>query len=96
MKFSNIVRFKPKKGEFESVVTHLSEPKELEGMIQSFVVKTGEDTCCSVGIWESEDHIVKARPKMIQILDGIRDKLDVISEDLGVTDPVSGPIIQES
>ena len=96
MKFSNIVRFKPKEGEFDTVISHLSEPMELEGLIKSFVVKTGENTCCSIGIWESEEHIVNARPKMIQILDGIRDKLDVISEDLGVTDPESGPIIQES
>ena len=96
MKFSNIVRFKPKEGQFDEVINRLSEPMELEGLIQSFVVKTGENTCCSVGIWESEEHIINARPQMIQILDGIRDKLEVISEDLGVTDPVSGPIIQEN
>ena len=96
MKFSNIVRFKTKEGQFDEVIDRLSEPMELEGLIQSFVVKTGENTCCSVGIWESEEHIVNARPQMIQILDGIRDKLEVFSEDLGVTDPVSGPIIQEN
>ena len=44
MKFSNIVRFKPKEGEFDTVISHLSEPMELEGLIKSFVVKTGENT----------------------------------------------------
>ena len=48
-----------------------------------------------IGIWESEDHIANARPQMISLLDRIRDDLDVISESLGVTDPVSGPVIYQ-
>ena len=32
---------------------------------------------------------------MIAQLDKVRDKLEVLSEELGVTDPVSGPIIFE-
>ena len=95
MKFSNVVRFQPKAGEFDNLVKVLSEANGFEGLIQSFVIKTGENTCCSVGIWESEDHIAKARPQMIELLDSVRDKLKVISEELGVTDPVSGPIIFE-
>ena len=95
MKFSNIVRFHPKKGEMDNVMDILSQDQNLDGLIQSFVVKTGDNSCCSVGIWESEAHIVNARPQMIKILDKIRDKLAIISEELGVTDPMSGPIIQE-
>mgnify|MGYP001204348307 CR=1 FL=1 len=96
MKYSNIVRFKPKEGEFENVVNLLSEPMEFEGLLQNFVVKTSDTTCCSVGVWESETHIANARPHMIALLDTIRDKLELISEDVGVTDAVSGPVIQES
>jgi len=33
---------------------------------------------------------------MIALLDTLRDKLDIISDDLGVTDPVSGPIVYET
>ena len=33
---------------------------------------------------------------MISNLDKIRDLLDVISSDLGVTDPVSGPTIDQT
>lgn len=95
MKFSNIVRFQPKDGEMDNVMAILSQDHNLDGLIQSFVVKTGHNSCCSVGIWESEAHIVNARPQMVQILDKIRDKLVIISEELGVTDPMSGPIIQE-
>lgn len=95
MKFSNVVRFQPKPGEFDNLVAVLSESNQFDGLIQSFVIKTGEKTCCSVGIWESEDHIAKARPQMIALLDSIRDKLETISDELGVTDPVSGPVIFE-
>ncbi len=93
MKFSNVVRFQAKQGEFDNLVAVLSEANEFDGLMQSFVIKTGENTCCSVGVWESEDHIAKARPQMIQLLDSIRDKLEILSEELGVTDPVSGPVI---
>ena len=95
MKFSNIVRWKAKEGEFESLMAIFASNNEYDGMIQSFVVKTGNNTGCSVAIWESEEHIAKARPKMISFLDSIRDKLDVLSDELGVTDPVSGPIVLE-
>ena len=95
MKFSNIVQFKPKSGEFENVIAILSEPLPFEGLIQNFIVKTSDDTCCAVGVWESESHIANARPQMIQLLDTMRDKLDIVSESDGVTAPLSGPIIFE-
>jgi len=37
--------------------------------------------------------MVKARPNMIALLDSGRDLLDEISPELGITDPVSGPVI---
>ncbi len=95
MKYSNVVKFKPKDGEFENVFKILSQPMEFDGLIQSFIVKTSEDTMCSVGVWESETHIVNARSKMIELLDSIRDRLETLTEELGVTDPVSGPVIYE-
>ena len=95
MKHSNIVRFKPKKEAFDAVIAVLSEPMNFEGLLHSFIVKTSVDTCCSIGIWESETHIANARPKMIALLDRIRDQLDTISEETGLTDPLSGPIIHE-
>ena len=95
MKYSNVVKFKPKAGEHESVIGKLTEPMEYDGLIQNMIVKTGDDTFCSVGIWESEQHIVNARAQMIELLDSIRDQLEILSDELGVTDPVSGPIIFE-
>ena len=95
MKYSNVVRVKAKAGEFDNVIKIFSEDRQFDGLIQSFIVQTGDDTCCSVGVWESESHIINARPKMIEWLDSVRDKLELLSDDLGVTDPVSGPIIHE-
>ena len=95
LKYSNVVRLKSKPGELDHILGKLSETNEFDGLMNSFVIKTGENTCCSVGVWESETHIANARPQMINLLDSIRDKLEIISEDLGVTDPVSGPIVQE-
>lgn len=95
MKFSNVVRVKAKQGEFDNVLKIFSEERKFDGLLQNFIVKTGSDTCCSVGVWESEDHIIQARPQMIEWLDSVRDKLEVLSDDLGVTDPVSGPIVHE-
>ena len=95
MKYSNVVKFKIKESDYDSVVEKLSQPINFEGLLYSFVIKTGKNTCCSVGIWESESHVINARPEMITFLDSIRDGLEVLSEELGVTDPVSGPIIFE-
>ena len=36
-----------------------------------------------------------ARPQMITSLDSVRDLLEEISPELGVTDPASGPVVLE-
>ena len=38
---------------------------------------------------------MQGRPSMIAHLDTVRDLLEEISADLGVTDPVSGPVVVE-
>lgn len=95
MKYSNVVRWKAKKGEFDNLIASFKNQIDYEGLLQHFVIKTGENTGCAVGIWESENHISNARPKMIEFLDSIRDQLELLSNDLGITDPVSGPVIYE-
>ena len=66
-----------------------------EGEIYSFLVQTGDREYVAVGTWESEDALVNARPSLIGNLDKMRDFLEEISPDLGVTDPRSGNIIME-
>ena len=95
LKFSNIVRVKIKQEEYENVIAIIGKPLGADGLLQEFVVQTGKNIISYIGIWESEQHIIDARPLMISRLDQLRDKLEILSENLGVTDPASGPIIFE-
>jgi len=44
---------------------------------------------------KDEQSIAKVRDKMIAGLDTVRPLLEEISPELGVTDPVAGPVIME-
>eukprot|EP00958_Prasinococcus_capsulatus_P014848 scaffold1564_cov389-Prasinococcus_capsulatus_cf.AAC.7 len=91
VKFSNVVRFVVKPGkekELEAAFT-----REFDGMVHSYLIKTGEREYVTVGLWESEEHIAAQRPAMISFLDELRDMLEELSPELGVTDPRSGPIV---
>ena len=92
-KFITSVRFKVTEGKSEEFIKKSKEIGKYEQAIDNFTFQTSEDTFCFVGVFENEQAIIDARPHMISNLDKIRDLLDVISLDLGVTDPVSGPTI---
>ena len=62
-------------------------------MLDAYWAKTGERSYCFVGLWESEEKLVEARPQMIQHLNEVRDFLQELSPELGVTDPVSGAVM---
>ena len=66
-----------------------------KGLLSQYLIKTGEQNYCGVALWESEDAMVEAMPKMIAFLDTMRYMLEEISPELGVTDAVSGPIVVE-
>jgi hypothetical protein len=57
------------------------------------LIKTGERTYCIVAEWTDMDSLAKARPNMIASLDSFRDTLEDLGSGLGVTDPVSGPVV---
>ena len=59
------------------------------------LIQTGEFTYCSVGEWDNLESLVNARPALIGFLDSVRHMLDKTSPELGVTDPVSGPVVME-
>ena len=44
-------------------------------------------------VLERELDIVNARPQMLEMLDGMRDMLEDLGGNLGVTDPVSGETV---
>ena len=61
-----------------------------------YLAKTGECRYCFVGLWESKEKLISARSFMIEHLNSVRGFLDELSPELGVTDPVSGPIVVHS
>ena len=69
--------------------------KGTDGLISMKLIQTGPNNMCTIGEWKDEQLIAKARDKMIAGLDTVRPLLDEISPELGVTDPVSGPVIME-
>lgn len=93
MRAYNVVRFKVKPGrEEEFLAMHREDPK-LEGFRGGAVVKTGDRAYCFIGEWDGFDRIAAARPKMIGMLDRVRDTLEDLGGGLGVTDPISGEVV---
>ena len=98
-KFSNVVRFYVKSEYVDDFLKVFSDLPPMggyyEGLLSQILIKTGEQNYCGVGLWESEDAVVEARPKMITFLDTLRHMLEEISPEMGVTDAVSGPVVIE-
>ena len=98
-KFMNVVRSKVKEGKKDEYMKKLKEffnnIKGTEGLISMKQIQTGPNDMCIIGEWENEQSIAKAREKMIAGLDSVRSLMEEISPELGVTDPVSGPVIME-
>ena len=95
----NVVRSKVKEGKKDEYMKKLKEffnnMKGTDGLISMKQIQTGPNNMCIIGEWKDEQSISKARDKMIAGLDTVRLLLDEISVELGVTDPVSGPVIME-
>ena len=89
----NVVRFTVKSGEEAQFEGSLKKFINPDGVLFRKVIKTGDRSYCSMMEWADEQSLINARQRMIAYLDTIRDMLEEISPELGVTDPVSGPII---
>ena len=66
---------------------------DIEGMRLRYIAKTGDYDLCFVGIWESAEATAAKRSKIIPHLEDVREFMEELSPELGVTDPVSGNII---
>jgi len=92
----NTVRFRVKPGRDEEFIeAHRKVERNWPGMRSANLIKTGEQTYCIVGEWDDMDSLAAARPHMLATLDTFRDTLEDLGGDLGVTDPVSGPVVLE-
>lgn len=90
----NAVRFCVKPGrEEEFLAAHRISPRNWPGLRHVNMIKTGERRYCIIAEWDDMDTLAKARPEMIATLDSFRDTLEDLGSGLGVTDPVSGPVV---
>lgn len=94
-KHISTVRFLVKEGAGDEFVARHVENFHVPEVAYSYIVKTGERSFAFVAIFESEKHLIDARPQLIDSLNSVRDLLEEISPELGVTDPVSGPVVFE-
>ncbi len=91
----NIVRARPKPERLQEFLDYnrSRDIHEYKGMISFDIVDVGGGDYVLVGRWEAMDALVAARPKMIGTLDHMRDMLEDLGGDLGVTDPRSGEAV---
>ena len=93
--FMSIVRFKVRSEQTAEFVSTWSNGSTAPARISLRLTQTGDCPFCGVAEWESEDSIAAARPDLIKFLDTIRPMLEEILLVLGVTDPVSSPVVAE-
>ncbi|MGH6821733.1 MAG: antibiotic biosynthesis monooxygenase [Methylocella sp.] len=92
----NVVRFRVKPGrEEEFLDAHRRVQAAWPGLNKVNMIKTGERSYCIIGEWADMSDLAAARPNMIATLDTFRDTLEDLGSGLGVTDPVSGPVVLE-
>ena len=90
----NVVRFRVKPGrEQEFLDAHKGVAGDWPGLRHANIIKTGEQTYCIIAEWTDMGALAAARPHMVATLDSFRDSLEDLGGGLGVTDPVSGPVV---
>ncbi len=90
----NVVRFRLKPGrEREFLDAHRNVRDDWPGLKQAHIIKTGEYSYCIIAEWTDAEALARARPNMIATLNSFRDVLEDLGGSLGVTDPVSGPVV---
>jgi antibiotic biosynthesis monooxygenase len=90
----NVVRFRVKAGREEDFLeAHRKMQAGWPGLQHVNIIKTGERSYCIIAEWTDMGALAAARPNMIATLDSFRDTLEDMGGNLGVTDPVSGPVV---
>ena len=94
-KFINIVKVKVKHKHREEYLKLCDEEPKFDGMISAKYVEIAPNTFTFIGEWKTQEDIVESRPRMISFLDKLRNMLEEISPESGVTEPASGSVIIE-
>jgi quinol monooxygenase YgiN len=92
----NAVRFRVKPGrDKEFLDAHKKIVADWPGLRRVNIIKAADRSYCIIAEWNDMDSLAKARPNMIATLDSFRDTLEDLGGGLGVTDPISGPVVLE-
>mgnify|MGYP000844103810 CR=1 FL=1 len=92
----NTVRFRVKPGrEQDFLDAHRDAARNWRGLRRANLIKAGERAYCIIAEWEDMAALGDARAEMVATLDTFRDALEDLGGGLGVTDPVSGPVVLE-
>jgi hypothetical protein len=92
----NAVRFRVKPGrDQEFLDAHKAVARDWAGLRHVNIIKTGDRAYCIIAEWDDMEALAAARPKMVGTLDTFRDALEDLGGGLGVTDPISGPVVLE-
>jgi heme-degrading monooxygenase HmoA len=90
----NTVRFRVKPGRDEEFIdAHRRAATNWAGLQHANLIKTGDRTYCIVAEWMDMDALANARSSMIETLNSFRDTLEDLGGGVGVSDPVSGPVV---
>jgi hypothetical protein len=90
----NVVRFKVTPGKEDAFLdAHRSIAAGWPGMRHANIIKTGDGRFCIIVEWDGMEALASARAQMIATLDSFRPTLEDLGGGLGVTDPVSGPVV---
>ena len=90
----NVVRFRVKPGrEQEFLDAQRNVRSEWSGLKKVNMIKTGDRTYCIIAEWADMADLAANWPNMIATLGTFRDTLEDLGGGLGVTDPVSGPVV---
>ncbi len=94
-KFISTVRFVTKDGCADEFIRKHHETDFKNIAVSQQLIRTSDKGICWIGVFESKESLVAARPELINQLDQVRHLLEEISPELGVTNPVSGPVVWE-
>ena len=89
----NTVRFRVKPGKDREFLDAHKGIGDWPGLRHANIIKTGDRSYCIIAEWTDADALAGARPSMIATLDKFRHTLEELGGGLGVTDPVSGPVV---
>jgi antibiotic biosynthesis monooxygenase (ABM) superfamily enzyme len=90
----NIVRFRVKPGQEQKFIdAHSRVSATWPGLRHANIIRTGDRSYCIIAEWPDMESLSQARAAMIETLNGFRDTLEDLGGGLGVTDPVSGPVV---